>query len=485
MADRRLEALTHHEALRYDYLSKNIHFLNPKEKAELAHLNAKLAGEVFSPPQLAEKSSLSSSGLPVYPKETSFSKRSRKAKHQPKESPVYPVYSNKSASAFTREEKAERVKGLPAYPKQERERGKRHPAPGREIQAPQSKSVKVKKAAKKKRGFSFKRFFQWLGVLILAVLIGMIVMFFKGVNDVTSGKENYQPAQTEVFNGVDTLDGTNILILGSDQRVTQNSASARTDTIMVMNIGGSDGKAKLVSFMRDTLVNIPGYSYDDYSTDLKLNTSFTFGEQDGDQGAEFVRQVLKHNFDIDIKYYVMIDFETFAVAIDTLFPEGVEIDAQFETVGGETVTEVEVPDDLGYAQGGAMYQTIASGKQRMDGKTLLNYARFRGDDTADFGRVKRQQQVMASIFSQVKNPTKLFTGSAALGKIYALTSTNVSYPVLLTQGLGVLTSGKDGIQRLTIPQQGDWVDTYDQYGGMGLDIDRDKYKKLLAEMGLR
>lgn len=485
MADRRLEVLTYHEALRYDYLSKNIHFLNPKEKAELDHLNAKLAGEVPVSSRPVRSAQNPINGLPVYPRADERKSYSRQSRRQSRELPPYP---SREASAFGTEEQIERAKGLPAYPRQEKVITSSRPRPQDKVQRPLKEKpvwVKPDKSVKKKRRFSIKRFFQWLGIIILLILIGMVIMFFKGVSDVTSGKNHYQPAQTEVFNGEDALDGTNILILGSDKRVTQNATDARTDTIMVMNIGGSDGKIKLASFMRDTLVNIPGYSSDDYSTDLKLNTSFNLGEQDGDQGAEFVRQALKHNFDIDIKYYVMIDFETFAIAIDTLFPEGVDIDATFETVGGEMVTEVEVPDDLGYAQGGAMYQTISVGKQKMDGKTLLNYARFRGDDTADFGRVKRQQQVLSAIFSQVKNPAKLFTGSAALGKIYALTSTNVSYPVLLAEGLGVLTSGQSGIERLTVPKQGDWVDTYDMYGGLGLDIDRENYKELLAQMGFR
>jgi anionic cell wall polymer biosynthesis LytR-Cps2A-Psr (LCP) family protein len=47
----------------------------------------------------------------------------------------------------------------------------------------------------------------------------------------------------------------------------------------------------------------------------------------------------------------------------------------------------------------------------MDGRTLLNYARFRKDDEGDFGRTKRQQQVMQAIMSGVKSPLTLFTGS--------------------------------------------------------------------------
>lgn len=486
MSDPRLQLLSHHEALRYDYLSKNIHFLNDKEKAELAFLTAKMDGAVSEIPTHSDQQVSQNHGLPRYPGQKESKPLSRKSRRQQRELIQYRDEVEPRADFERADElEAERLThGLPVYPDRRKtsQFSQAQPKPKKVRQVSQAVPEPPKPKKPKKSKGVFARLFKWLLFLILAVFLGMLFMFFKGYK---AGTQNYQPAQKEVFNGKDTLNGTNILILGSDKRITQNSTEARTDTIMVMNVGNSDGKMKLVSFMRDTLVNIPGYSTDNVATDLKLNASFTFGEQDHNQGVEFVRQVLKHNFDIDIKYYVMIDFETFAEGIDTLFPEGVEIDATFNTVGGEQVSQVEVPDDLGYAKGGAMYQTITVGKQRMNGKTLLNYARFRGDDTADFGRVTRQQQVMSAILSQVKNPTKLFTGSEAIGKIYALTSTNVSYPLLIKEGLGVVTSGQDGIKRMTVPQQGDWVDTYDMYGGMGLDIDRDKYQGLLAEMGLR
>ena len=67
---------------------------------------------------------------------------------------------------------------------------------------------------------------------------------------------NFTIAIVETFNGKDTKDGVNILILGSDQRVSQESTDARTDSIIVVNVGNKEGKIKMVSFMRDTLVNI-------------------------------------------------------------------------------------------------------------------------------------------------------------------------------------------------------------------------------------
>lgn len=89
-------------------------------------------------------------------------------------------------------------------------------------------------------------------------------------------------------------------------------------------------------------------------------------------------------------------------------------------------------------------QTIKVGKQDMDGRTLLNYARFRKDDEGDYGRTKRQQQVMQAVMKQLKNPLNLFNGPEALGKVYSLTSTNMSMTDMLDLGLSNAGSFKKG-----------------------------------------
>lgn len=354
----------------------------------------------------------------------------------------------------------------------------------RQLQEKVTKTKPVKKEPKERRGSCLGRLLKATFFLVFVTLIGMLIMFMKGATGIGTQPQNLQPAVTEYFEGQKTRDGINILLLGSDKRVTEESTEARTDTVMVMNVGNSSGKVKLVSFMRDTLVTIDGYSAPE-GYDLKLNTAFSLGEQEGNRGAELMRQTLKTNFDLDIEYYAMIDFETFALAMDTLFPNGVMIDAQFSTVEGQVVDKVDVPDDLGENLSTGLYQTIAVGPQRMDGKTLLNYARFRGDDDGDNGRTRRQQEVIQAVASQIKDPTKLFTGSEAVGKVYSLTSTNLSFPFVLSNGLSSLTAAQEGIERLTIPEQGDWEDAYDSYGGQALLIDFEAYKNRLAELGLR
>ncbi|MBZ2084761.1 LCP family protein [Streptococcus oralis] len=420
--------LSHHEQLRYDYLFKNIHYLNDREKREFDYLKRKMDGGFPSNEGEREKNLGKDIGIPQY------SNQSRSNRHQK----------------------------FPSLPK-------------------------VKK--KKPRKF-FKRLLIWLLLLITCVAAGMIIMFLRGFQSATTSNKpaDAKAAQVQVFNGQDTKDGVNILIMGTDGRIGQNSAETRTDTIMVLNVSGSDKKIKLVSFMRDNLVYIDGYSQivnGKKQTDNKLNVAYELGEQEGQKGAEMVRKVLKDNFDLDIKYYALVDFQAFATAIDTLFPDGVTIDAKFSTLNGQPLTEATVGDDLHATETESPTQTIRVGKQQMNGSTLLNYARFRDDDEGDYGRTKRQQQVMSAVLEQIKDPTKLFTGSEALGKVFGMTSTNLPYTFLLTNGLSVIEGAQNGIERLTVPELGDWVDAYDVYGGQGLLVDQNKYRTKLAQMGMR
>ena len=420
--------LSHHEQLRYDYLYKNIHYLNDRERREFDYLKRKMDGGFPSNEGEREKNLGKDIGIPQY------SNQSRSNRHQK----------------------------IPSLPK----------------------------VKKKKPGRFFKRVLIWLLLLITCVAAGMIFMFLRGFQSATSTNKpaDAKAAQVEVFNGQDTKDGVNILILGTDGRIGQNSAETRTDTIMVLNVSGSDKKIKLVSFMRDNLVYIDGYSQivnGKKQTDNKLNVAYELGEQEGQKGAEMVRKVLKDNFDLDIKYYALVDFQAFATAIDTLFPDGVTIDAKFSTLNGQPLTEATVGDDLHATETESPTQTIKVGKQQMNGSTLLNYARFRDDDEGDYGRTKRQQQVMSAVLEQIKDPTKLFAGSEALGKVFGMTSTNLPYTFLLTNGLSVIEGAQNGIERLTVPELGDWVDAYDVYGGQGLLVDQNKYRTKLAQMGMR
>ena len=470
------EPFTHHERLRYSYLLKNLAHLNGQQASEFNYLQGK---------------------LDAYEAERSYERyQGQTADYQEARSQPYNNRSNYYQAPDYEDVNQLTEEGLPVYREEapqrnvKRKKNQRQAAPSA-TSAPRSKSQVVKKKRpKKKRRLKkvIKLVLSCLSLGVVFLVLAMAYQFYKGTDLSAAGNNGkaYQPALVETFNGKDTKDGVNILILGSDQRVSQESTEARTDSIIVVNVGNKEGKIKMVSFMRDTLVNIKGASETDYSQDLKLNTAFNIGEQNNHQGAELMRETLKRNFDIDIKYYAMVDFETFAAGVDTLCPDGVKINTKFSTVDGKKVSSVQVPDDLRMDKDGNVpNQTIKVGKQHMDGRTLLNYARFRKDDEGDYGRTKRQQQVIQAMMKQVKNPLSLFKGPEALGKVYSLTSTNLSMTEMLDLGLSNAGSFKHGINSKTIPSDGDWIDSYDLYGGQGIEIDFDSYQDKLKELGFR
>lgn len=281
-----------------------------------------------------------------------------------------------------------------------------------------------------------KRSWKRILVMILVALLGYSVIAF-GVGNIAAKTDSSMPKmETQEFNGAASENGSkNILLLGSD---TRDNISGRSDSMMVLQVDGR-GKPKLVSFMRDMYVNIPGVG------ENKLNAAYAYG------GADLVRQTLKENFGIDCRYYAMVDFQTFEKGVDALFPSGVQIDAE--------------KDMSAYID-----EPITKGPQRMNGHTLLNYARFRMDEEGDFGRVRRQQQVMQSVFGQLKNPLVLLRGPYAAGKIWGYLSTDMPNTFVLGN-LFNFAKAVGGIERLTLPVDGSWsyIDTANAGSALAVD----------------
>lgn len=295
-----------------------------------------------------------------------------------------------------------------------------------------AKKNKEKKPKRKRRISWPKRIF----LLLLLLVLLAVGFFFKGKsyaeNDTSLPKE-----ELETFHGVKSSNGANnILILGSD---TRGEDAGRADTIMVLQLDGPSKKPKLVSFMRDTFVDIPGYDPN------KINAAYALG------GAELVRQTLLENFKIDCRYYAKVDFQSFEKIIDAMFPGGVTIDAEKDL-------------DLDGV-------TIHKGTQKMDGHTLLQYARFRKDEEGDFGRVRRQQQVMSAVINQLKNPLSLLRSPESLGRLVGYISTDIPTSFMLKNAPSLLLKGANGIDRLTVPVEGSWYNEDIYYAGSVLQID--------------
>ena len=134
-------------------------------------------------------------------------------------------------------------------------------------------------------------------VRVLLVLFAYSLIAFLVGQQVARSDAAFATTDEETFNGTAAANGVrNILLIGSDSR---EGEAGRADTIMVLQLDGPSKQPKLLSFMRDTLVTIPGYG------ENKINAAYAFG------GADLVRQTLAENFGLETNYYAKVDFRSF------------------------------------------------------------------------------------------------------------------------------------------------------------------------------
>lgn len=275
---------------------------------------------------------------------------------------------------------------------------------------------KEKKKRKKRR----------LRKTVLALFMIILVLFGYSYFQYKQGLSNSRDqanVEQEVFefNGEqDQYGGTNILLIGSDSR---GEKDARSDTIMIAQYHPDKHTYKLISIMRDTYVDIPGHGKN------RINAAFAFG------GPELLRQTIKENFDVDTKYYAIIDFEGFKHLIDEAFPKGVEIDVE-----KAMSAYIDVP--------------LEPGLQRLNGEELLSYVRFRHDAMGDFDRVKRQQKAMKEVASQFASLQTISKLPKLVGVMQPFVNTNMNTSDIIYIGKDYITKNNRNIESFRIPVEG-------------------------------
>ncbi|KAA0835945.1 LCP family protein [Bacillus paralicheniformis] len=302
--------------------------------------------------------------------------------------------------------------------------------------------VRVRKPKRKRRKI-IKRLFTLMLLVIIAAAGYTYFEYKKGLSE--SDGDFKEDGQFE-FNGDGSdLDEVNILVLGIDSRGEDHS---RSDSMMVIHYNKKQKQPKLISIMRDSYVDIPGYDKQ------KVNAAYAYG------GPELVRKTLKESFDLDINYYAIIDFKGFAKIVDAVAPDGIEVD---------------VPKKMSYGIG----MTLQPGKQILHGDRLLGYVRFRHDRESDFGRVRRQQE----IFSELQKEAMSIGNIAQLPKLWGLVDpyieTNIPNGVIFSLGKDFLLGSVKETKSFRLPVDGSFTNKDDPTYGAVLDLDLEQNKEEL------
>ena len=230
----------------------------------------------------------------------------------------------------------------------------------------------------------------------------------------TGSAEPTDAPQTATWDGTERL---NILLIGVDKR--QGQSAYNTDTMIVASIDPVTKQVGMFSLPRDT-VDVPlprewrAYGFYGGVYPAKINSLWSRargqsnlfpGSKSRERGFNALKGALGELYQIDIPYYIEVDFNGFKKIVDTF--GGVAIDVQ-----------TPVSDDHYPIGAGNSYNLyIPSGFQHMDGTEALAYARAR-HKTSDFDRAQRQQRVITSLRQQV-DPASLLEP----GRLEALIST--------------------------------------------------------------
>ena len=159
-----------------------------------------------------------------------------------------------------------------------------------------------------------------------------------------------------------------VIVLGSDQRPYEGGY--RTDTMMLLTLNPRDKTVTMLSIPRDLYIYLPGFRVD------RINTADVRG------GFQMTADTIHYNFGIRPDFWVLVNFNGFMNAIDTL--------------GG---IDVQVTDYL-TDECGRRWWSYSPGSYRMGGFQALCYVRMR-KTSGDIDRLRRQQEVISGIFDRI------------------------------------------------------------------------------------
>lgn len=320
------------------------------------------------------------------------------------------------------------------------------------------KKRKNKKVENNKRKSPVKRFFKWLIIiLLLLVLIAELLIhrYVNMINVVDTGERSYTNASMH------DDDIMNILIIGSDSRSVEEQG--RTDSMILLSIKKDTKEIVMTSLMRDMYVEIPNNGWS------KLNAANVYG------GPELLMDTIELNFDVRVDKYIYIDFYSFVDIVDAV--GGIELEISDEEAQGMKAPMAEQNKIMGNPKG-TDYLT-SGGKLQVNGNQALAYARLRYVGNADFERTERQRTVISKIMEKAVtfNPIRLDKFAKASLSHITTNMTKLELQLLANKAPFIL---RYDTEQLRIPEEGMY--SYGSHDGQStLDVDFSACKNALKQ----
>jgi LCP family protein required for cell wall assembly len=241
----------------------------------------------------------------------------------------------------------------------------------------------------------------------------------------------------------------NFLIVGSDSRGDLKAGEGvqgsgdnfvsgqRADTVILAHLyGGRSKQAQLISFPRDSYVDIPAFTDPDTGKTVlahkgKLNSAFFEG------GPRLLTQTIEQLSDVRIDHYLQIDFDGFKNMVDEL--GGVEV--CLPKAAKEKDSGIDLP----------------AGRQVVHGDQALAFVRQRKKlPNGDIDRIARQQQFIGAIIRKVLSSGTLLNPFRLNGFLDAATASlqvdeELGISDLRTLAVRLRSFNAGGVSFVTVP----------------------------------
>lgn len=174
----------------------------------------------------------------------------------------------------------------------------------------------------------------------------------------------------------------NILFLGVDASGNPNDlwSGTRTDTIILINVDPKTKSVNALSIPRDSKVYLPK----DNGVN-KINAAHAIG------GIEMTKKTVEDTLGVHIDRYIMVHDDAVKAIVDAM--DGLDI-------------YIEKPMHYNDYSGN-LHINFNKGNHHLNGQQAVEYLRFRHDALGDIGRTQRQQWLLRSLLTQLKQPSTI------------------------------------------------------------------------------
>ncbi len=225
-----------------------------------------------------------------------------------------------------------------------------------------------------------------------------------------------------------------VLVMGLDENWSDKdegfTAGARTDTLLAVNVDLTSKQVNIVSIPRDLWVYIPKSGYG------KVNEAFSDGGPLRTE-ATVIKNLATPPFD----YYMVLKIDATKNIVDAL--------------GG---LDVNVEKSMDYDDTwGHLHIHLKAGPAHLSGEQTVGYIRFRHDEEGDFGRMRRQRQVVQLLARRLRDPSIALHLPSLLGIVKDNVRMDMPFGKLYDLALGLRDVTPQMVHSLQLPADEGWI----------------------------